>query len=270
MSWFQNQVDNNPQKLFIQLNERHYTFLETDDMVQTYTQSLLRENIKPQDRILIYLPSGIELVHVIFACFEIGAVAVPISPKLTKRECKIVIEKIQPKFIISNWEYKSVLTPYSLPLTAIEELPNSTHGCSIVKNNYEKNSDDIAVIILTSGTTGVPKAIQLTYGNFDVSCSNWNNFLQFEPNDQFLCCLPLHHIGGLAVLIRALIYGFSVNLVTRFQAEVVLKTIQIHPVSIISLVPTMLKRITDLEGGLPALKSLRWILLGGAHLLNIC
>ena len=74
MSWFQKQVDNNPQKLFIQLNERHYTFLETDDMVQTYTQSLLRENIKPQDRILIYLPSGIELVHIIFACFDIGTV----------------------------------------------------------------------------------------------------------------------------------------------------------------------------------------------------
>ena len=274
MSWFQNQIGNNPKELFIQLNERHYTFLETDDMVQTYTQSLLRENIKPQDRILIYLPSGIELVHIIFACFEIGAVAVPISPKLTKRECKIVIEKIQPKLIISNWEYKSVLTPYSLPLTAIEELPNSSHGCSIVKNNYEKNSDDIAVIILTSGTTGVPKAVQLTYGNFDVSCSNWNNFLQFESNDQFLCCLPLHHIGGLAVLIRALIYGFSVNLVTRFQAEVVLKTIQRHPVSIISLVPTMLKRITDLEGGLEALKSLRWILLGGGpspeYLLDLC
>ena len=274
MSWFQNQIINNPKKLFFQLNERHYTFLETDDMVQVYTQSLLRENIKPQDRILIYLPSGIELVHIIFACFEIGTVAIPISPKLTKRECKIVIEKIQPKLIISNWEYKSVLTPYSLPLTAIEELPNSSHGCSIVKNNYEKNSDDIAVIILTSGTTGVSKAVQLTYGNFDVSCSNWNNFLQFEPNDQFLCCLPLHHIGGLAVLIRALIYGFSVNLVTRFQAEVVLKTIQIHPVSIISLVPTMLKRITDLEGGLEALKSLRWILLGGGpspeYLLDLC
>ena len=87
MSWFPNQIGNNPKKLFIQLNERHYTFLETDDMVQTYTQSLLRENIKPQDRILIYLPSGIELVHSMFACFEIGAVAVPISPKLTKREC---------------------------------------------------------------------------------------------------------------------------------------------------------------------------------------
>ena len=108
MSWFQNQIINNPKKLFFQLNERHYTFLETDDMVQVYTQSLLRENIKPQDRILIYLPSGIELVHSIFACFEIGAIATPISPMLIDRERRVVIDKIKPKFIISNWKYKSV------------------------------------------------------------------------------------------------------------------------------------------------------------------
>ena len=274
MSWFQNQADKNPHKLFIQFNDIHYTLLETNDMVQTYAQSMLQENIKPQDRILIYLPNRPELVHVILACFEIGAVAAPISPMLSEIEYKILIEKIQPQLIITNWEYKSVLTPYSLPLTFIEELPNSSRGCSNIKNNYKKNSDDIAAIILTSGTTGISKAVQLTYGNFEVSCSNWNGFLEFEPNDQFLCCLPIYHIGGLAVLIRSIIYGFSVNLCTKFQAEVVLRTINNHPVSIISLVPTMLKRIIDLEDGLKELKLLRWILLGGGpspeYLLDIC
>ena len=69
-------------------------------------------------------------------------------------------------------------------------------------------------------------------------------------------------------------YGFSISLINEFQAEVVLKTIQNHPVTIISLVPTMLKRILDLKGGFKALQSLRWILLGGGpspeYLLDIC
>ena len=141
-------------------------------------------------------------------------------------------------------------------------------------NGYKKNPDDVCAIVLTSGTTGIPKAVQLTYGNFETSCANWHNFLKFKDDDQFLCCLPLHHIGGLAVLIRALIYGFSVNLVNEFQAEIVLKNIQNHPVTIISLVPTMLKRILDIDGGLEALKTLRHILLGGGpspeYLLDIC
>ena len=274
MNWFQKQVQQNPQTLFIQEGEYSYSFNDIDEMVQIYSQSLLGEGIQPYDRILIYLPSSTQMAEIILACFEIGAVATPISSMLSERERRAVIEKITPALIITNWEYKASFTSYSLPLTPIEELPNSARGCSIVKNSYKQNSDDIAVIILTSGTTGIPKAVQLSYGNFETSCSNWNKFLNFEPSDQFLCCLPLHHIGGLAVLIRALMYGFSVSLINEFQVEVVLKTIQNHPVTIISLVPTMLKRILDLNGGLKALQSLRWILLGGGpspeYLLDIC
>ena len=274
MNWLQTQVQQNLQMLFIQEGGHAYSYMDVSDMVQTYSNSLLREGIQPHDRILIYLSGGTQMVEIILACFEIGATATPISPMLSERERRAIIDKIQPKLIITNWEYKASFTSYSLPLTPIEELPNSARGCSIVKNSYKQNSDDIAVIILTSGTTGIPKAVQLSYGNFETSCSNWNKFLNFEHSDQFLCCLPLHHIGGLAVLIRALMYGFSVSLINEFQVEVVLKTIQNHPVTIISLVPTMLKRILDLNGGLKALQSLRWILLGGGpspeYLLDIC
>ncbi len=274
MNWLQKQNQQSPQVLFIQEGGHTYSFMDISAMVQTYSQSLLREGIQPHDRVLIYLQGGTQMAEIILACFEIGAIAMPISSMLSDRERRVVIDKIKPKLIITNWEYKASFTSCSLPLTPIEELPASSGGCSIVKNKYKQNSDNIAAIILTSGTTGSPKAVQLTYSNFEFSCSNWNNFLQFAPIDQFLCCLPLHHIGGLAVLIRALMYGFSVNFVNEFQAETVFKTIQNHPVTIISLVPTMLKRILDLKGGLKALQSLRWILLGGGpspeYLLNIC
>ena len=274
MSWLQNQVNQNPEKLFIQFGDNQFSYLDIAEMVQTYSRSLLRENIQPQDRILIYLPSGVELIEIILACFEIGAVAAPISPKLTERERNVIIDKIQPKLIITNWNQKLHDFPSPIPVSCIEELPNASSGCSVIKNDYIYNSDDITAIILTSGTTGIPKAVQLTYGNFEASCNNWNEFLQFQSNDQFLCCLPLHHIGGLAVMLRALMFGFPVNLVSTFGAKLVLDTIIKYPVSIISLVPTMLKRILDLEGGLKAIKSLRWILLGGGpspeYLLDLC
>ena len=266
MSWLQNQVNQNPEKLFIQFGNDQFSHLDIAEMVKIYSHSLLREHIQPQDRILIYLPSGVELIEIMLACFEVGAIAVPISPKLTERERNAVIEKIQPKLIITNWQLKPIFTSSSLPLapvSPIEELPNASSGCSVITNNYKKNIEDVCSIILTSGTTGIPKAVQLTYGNFKASCNNWNEFLPFYSTDQFLCCLPLHHIGGLAVMLRALMFGFSVNLVSNFEAKLVLDTISNHPVTIISLVPTMLKRILELAGGMAALKKLRWILLGG-------
>ena len=94
MSWLQNQVNQNPEKLYIQFGDNQFSYLDIAEMVQTYSRSLLRENIQLQDRILIYLPSGVELIEIILACFEIGAVAAPISPKLTEGERKVIIDKI--------------------------------------------------------------------------------------------------------------------------------------------------------------------------------
>ena len=274
MSWLQNQVNQNPHKLFIQKGDRQYSFVDVGDMAATYSKALLKEGILTQDRILIYLPSTVELIEIVLACFEIGAIAAPISPMLIDSELEQIITTIQPKLIITSWNQKLPGSRFPIPVSCIEELPNASSGCSVITNNYKKNIEDVCSIILTSGTTGIPKAVQLTYGNFEASCNNWNEFLQFQSNDQFLCCLPLHHIGGLAVMLRALMFGFSVNLVSTFEAKLVLDTIIKYPVSIISLVPTMLKRILDLEGGLKAIKSLRWILLGGGpspeYLLDLC
>ena len=89
--------------------------------------------------------------------------------------------------------------------------------------------------MFTSGTTALPKAVQLTYGNFEISCQNWNNFLQFKSDDQFLCCLPMNHVGGLAVLMRSLIFGFSVNLLPNFEAKTVKEVLCNHPILVNNL-----------------------------------
>ena len=61
MNWLQTQSVQNPQKLFIQEDGHANSYLDVDKMVQTYSQSLLNEGIHPHDRVLIYLPGGIEM-----------------------------------------------------------------------------------------------------------------------------------------------------------------------------------------------------------------
>ena len=109
MTWLQTQLTNNPHKLFIQEGNNQYSYSNVMDMVATYSKALLKEGIQTKDRILIYLPSGVELVEIMLACFEISAVAVPISLKLTEKERNAIIEKIEPKLIIANWELKPAL-----------------------------------------------------------------------------------------------------------------------------------------------------------------
>ena len=138
MSWLQNQANQNPHKLFIQERDRQYSFVDVRDMAATYSKALLKEGIQTQDRILIYLPSTVELIEIVLACFEIGAVAVPISQKFTDSELEQIITTIQPKLIITSWNQKLPDSRFPISVSCIEELPNASSGCSVITNNYKK------------------------------------------------------------------------------------------------------------------------------------
>jgi o-succinylbenzoate---CoA ligase len=103
--------------------------------------------------------------------------------------------------------------------------------------------------------------VELTYANHVASAIASADALGAEPDDRWLCPLPLHHVGGLNVLIRSVINGTAVVLHERFDADRVRATIEAGEVTLASLVPTMLARILA-AGGRPGPR-LRRIMLGG-------
>ena len=88
MSWLQKQTLKNPDNIYIETSLNKLTFREVSDMVVAYSKSMIMERINPQEKIIIFLDNSIELLEIILACFEIGAIAVPISPSVTKFERK--------------------------------------------------------------------------------------------------------------------------------------------------------------------------------------
>jgi O-succinylbenzoic acid--CoA ligase len=127
----------------------------------------------------------------------------------------------------------------------------------------EFDLDEPHSIIYTSGTTGRPKGAILTYGNhwWSAVASALNLGLQAE--DCWLACLPLFHVGGLAILLRGVIYGTRVIVHERFEPVLVNRLIDEHGVTIVSVVSTMLERMLAERGERPYPASLRCILLGG-------
>jgi O-succinylbenzoic acid--CoA ligase len=115
-------------------------------------------------------------------------------------------------------------------------------------------ADDVAVVLATSGTTGMPKGAELTAGALLASARASLARLSAVAGDRWLCCLPVHHISGLGVLIRSLLTGSVPVVRDRVDAESA-------GCSYVSLVPTQLRRLLD--AGTP-LDGFRAILLGGA------
>jgi len=115
-------------------------------------------------------------------------------------------------------------------------------------------------VVLTSGTSGEPRPIALSLANHEASAAAAALALGSDPDDRWLCPLPLFHVGGLAVLVRCARSATTAVLHDRFDLDRVATELA-GGVTLVSLVPTMLGRLRD--AGLEATPGLRAALLGG-------
>ncbi|RQG89880.1 2-succinylbenzoate--CoA ligase [Natrarchaeobius halalkaliphilus] len=126
----------------------------------------------------------------------------------------------------------------------------------------ELERDRTHLLMFTSGTTGEPKAVRLTVGNLLASAIGSAFRLGVLPDDRWLCCLPMYHMGGLAPLVRSTLYGTTTVIQRSFDPEETARIIETNGITGVSLVPTMCRRL--LEAGWTPPETLRFVLLGGA------
>ncbi|HEY7147563.1 MAG TPA: AMP-binding protein [Streptosporangiaceae bacterium] len=116
---------------------------------------------------------------------------------------------------------------------------------------------DIAVVVVTSGSTGQPKGVQLSAAALIASARASVRRIGAGPGARWLACLPAFHIAGLQVLVRSLLAGTEPAPCGQLDPAAVAA----HPGAFVSVVPTQLRRLTEAGADLSALAA---ILLGGA------
>lgn len=119
---------------------------------------------------------------------------------------------------------------------------------------------DAATIVFTSGTTGPAKGVRLTHRNWEAALAASAEHLGHRPEDVWLAAMPLHHVGGLSILLRSAYVGAQVRWLPRFVTAQVVEALR-SGVTIASFVPTMLRRILDHDAG--RYSDLRAVLVGG-------
>ncbi|MFI9436510.1 MULTISPECIES: AMP-binding protein [Streptosporangium] len=192
------------------------------------TGSVHPEQPRPQRELhAVVLPAGPELFQAVAAALDgRGPAVLPLSPALPAPALRATLEALRP--------------------THVNGVRHA-HGVGV--------PSEVAVVIATSGTTGVPKGVQLSAAALRASASASLRRLGARPGERWLCCLPPSHVSGLQVLVRSLLSETAPIVHDGFSPEAVLASGADH----VSLVPTQLRRL------LPAdLSVFRTILLGGA------
>ena len=98
---------------------------------------------------------------------------------------------------------------------------------------------EVAAVVVTSGTSGVPKGVELTWDGLAASAAAVSEALEVGAGDRWLACLPLHYVAGLAVVGRAWATGTPVTVLGGFNVAAVAAA----GATLVSLVPTMLRRL---------------------------
>ena len=144
-------------------------------------------------------------------------------------------------------------------------------GVTTLRSGQEKGvAEGTAVVVATSGSTGVPKGVELSAGALLHSARASLARIGARPGERWLCCLPATYIAGLQVLVRSLVSGTDPVLADRADAQTIAESGCAH----VSLVPTQLSRLLDYPdryGDIPTnrdipspLAGFRSVLLGGA------
>lgn len=258
--WLSIQAQNIPQRTALTIQGDSYTYAKLNQHVAHYAAGLAAQGIRAEDRIAILLPNSAEAVIVIHAILRLQAVLMPLNNRLTPAELNWQLEHSQAQYIIHN---QADLFETACPALSIADLQ---HTESMNADRYltgQLDLDDLCAIIHTSGTSGKPKSVLLSYGNFFYSAMASAYRLGTLPEDHWLCVLPLYHVGGLSIIMRAALYGISINLYTKFDVETINSALTHDKITLISLVPTMLYRLLQAKHE-PWSKHLRLVLLGGA------
>src|SRR6476619_505395 len=125
-----------------------------------------------------------EQVVLIHALMKLGAVLLPLSPRLSAEEHAAVIAAEEPAVDLDD-AGELTQTEADLPLLG------------------EHDMDELACKVLTRGSTDTPHPIGLTYGHFLWSAVGSAFNIGVEPSDRWLCCLPLSHVSGLSIVVRS-------------------------------------------------------------------
>ena len=204
-----------------------WSYGELDELSARLATALLQQ-ANPGDRILMQTAKSPQAVALYLACLRSGLVLVPLNTAYTPAELAYFTEDAQPALTVSNQVLADLCT-------RAEQSP-ATDAIARVE------SDDMAAILYTSGTTGRSKGAMLTHGNLSSNALTLHKLWGFEPDDVLLHALPIFHVHGLFIALNTAFLNASTLLfLDKFDADTVLE--QLPAASVMMGVPTFYSRL---------------------------
>jgi len=201
----------NPDKPYVFFKDQTVTYGELDRLSNKVANALVSQGVKKGDRVSIMLPNNLEFLYIMFGCFKLGAVIVPLNTALSTDEVNYVINHSEAVVLLTDDQFMERINSIKFDLKLLKTIivvsdEKPEDDSLLFSDLMEKSSDekpdtdvtgeDNLSIIYTSGTTGKPKGVVLTHDAYASAARAWNESIGITSEDRPLSVLALFHINA--------------------------------------------------------------------------
>jgi fatty-acyl-CoA synthase len=242
-----------PLKIAAKDRFREITYEALNWRVNQLADGLLALGVRKGDAVALSVGNCIEHLEIIFATAKIGALAIPLDIRWKAIELSSVLAALEPRFFLLQEDCTaeldnaktlkdlSSITP--LFLSADRGYSGLLNGRSSAEPDVAVSEDDPFAVLLTSGTTGLPKGCLATHRTFVFHCINNAIEKGLGAHDTAILSAPIYFNAGRSFTLGVIYFGGTMILHERFDGEQVLATIERERATYIGAVPTMCERM---------------------------
>ena len=253
-----------------------YNYSALDHAASCLANWMLAKGIESGDRIAFQLPGWCEFTVIYLACLKIGAVSVPLLPSWREAELVWVLNKCQAKMFFAPTLFKQtrpvdLILPLQNQLPQLQPATSSLSLSQIIADNtplttaITTHGDELAAVLFTSGTEGLPKGVMLTHNNILASERAYCARLNLTWQDVFMMPAPLGHATGFLHGVTApFLIGARSVLLDIFTPDACLALLeQQRCTCMLGATPFVYDLLNVLEKQPADLSALRFFLCGG-------
>ncbi|MEE4277343.1 MAG: malonyl-CoA synthase [Halieaceae bacterium] len=263
--------------LLVTADDRSYRFADLDRRSAQIAEVLASRGVGPGDRVSVQVDKSAENLCLYFACLRAGAVYQPLNRGYRRAELEYFIGNAEPAIVICDSSAALELQDIAEAAGTRQLLTLDADGSGSLAQAADtmpgdfailpREAGDLAALLYSSGTTGVPKGIMLTHGNLLANGETLVEAWGFSAEDRLLHALPIFHVHGLFVAVSCvMLSGASMRWLPAYDAREVIRFLPES--SVFMGVPTYYTRLlAETDFGADSCAAMRLFVSGSAPLL---
>jgi long-chain acyl-CoA synthetase len=243
-----------PERIALKLYDTEVSYKQLEEASARAAGLVKARGVEAGDRVAVMLPNVPYFAILYFGILRAGAVVVPLNPRYGHNEVAYHVSDSGPKLLFAWHQFSDAARKgareHDIEMIPVEpgEFEEMLGEAEADSSMEDRERDDPAVILYTSGTTGAPKGAVLTHGNVAKSTAVATTLVDLTEHDVILGALPFFHVFGQACgLNSATKLGACVSLIPKFDAKATLEAIQRDGVTVFEGVPTMYSSVLNFD-----------------------